>query len=76
MSATLGKYLRILRQDRKLSQQQLGALSSVTQRQISRFEIDGTLPNVAAFFRILAALNATTPEIEEACRLAKINSDS
>ena len=73
MTATIGDYLRLLRADRGLSQAQIGVLSGVSQRQISRIEAGGALPNVAAFFRILAALNATASEVEEACRLASVD---
>lgn len=72
MSATIGEYLRLLRLDRKLSQAQIGDLSGVGQRQISRIEA-GAVPDVAAFFRILNALNATSSEVEEACRLASVD---
>ena len=50
MSATIGEYLRLLRLDRELSQAQIGDLSGVGQRQISRIEA-GAVPDVAAFFR-------------------------
>jgi transcriptional regulator with XRE-family HTH domain len=72
MSATVGEYLRLLRLDRELSQAQIGDLSGVGQRQISRIE-SGAVPGVAAFFRILNALNATSSEVEEACRLASVD---
>ena len=73
MTATIGDYLRLLRVERGLSQTQIGTAAGVSQRQISRIEAGGALPDVAAFFRILAALNATAPEVEEACRLASVD---
>ena len=73
MSATIGDYFRLLRLERGLSQTQIGMAAGVSQRQISRIEAGGALPDVAAFFRILAALNASAPEVAEACRLARVD---
>ena len=74
MTATIGDYLRLLRVERRLSQTQIGTAAGVSQRQISRIEAGGALPDVAAFFRILAALNASSSEVAEACRLARVDS--
>ena len=56
---TLGDKIKIVRQQKKMSQNELAELSGVMQKNISRYEQDTSVPSATALKKIADALGVT-----------------
>ncbi|MDO4439182.1 MAG: helix-turn-helix transcriptional regulator [Eubacteriales bacterium] len=61
----LGENIKLARKAAGLTQTELGEKIGVSQREISRWEINKIVPNVLIFAEICKALNASSDEILE-----------
>jgi len=57
---TLGSKIKLVRQQKKMSQTELSELSGVMQKNISRYEQDTSVPSATALKKIAFALQVTT----------------
>ena len=57
---TLGNKIKTVRQQKKMSQNELAELSGVMQKNISRYEQDTSVPSALALKKIADALEVTT----------------
>jgi transcriptional regulator with XRE-family HTH domain len=57
---TLGEKIKFVRQRREMSQAELAKIIDVYQKNISRYEVDNTVPSAIILKKIAAALGVTT----------------
>lgn len=55
-----------VRKDKKVTQQELAAMTGINQRMISRFEVGQTIPRVDQLVSIMTALGVDWDQIVEA----------